>query len=232
MGFDRIFVCFLPIFFLQLRNGSCQLNTVNPSENEAACHLQLECLGPKHTGQGRVRIPVRSARGPGGPPGEKGLTGPPGPPGPQGITPKVDAIWVPQPREYQVAFYAGLSRSIETRPTPKECPLIFDTVLLNLGSGYNSSTGQFIAPASGVYVFVLVVSAQSYEKAGAQLLHNGKVALLSWCESTFWATVTNQAILQLQKGDKVWLQCRDEAYKLHGYMYSNLSGYLIYPIPS
>lgn len=77
---------------------------------------------------------------------------------------KATPVWVPQPSEYQVAFYAGLSRSIETRPTPKECPLIFDTVLLNLGSGYNSSTGHFTAPASGVYVFVLVVSAQSYEK--------------------------------------------------------------------
>ncbi|VDP85068.1 unnamed protein product [Echinostoma caproni] len=159
MGMCQLFVCILLLTKLLL--GQCQIGTVKPSESDATCHLQLECLGPKQTDQGRVRIPVRSARGPTGPPGEKGLAGPPGP---QGATPKPAAIWVPQPREYQVAFYAGLSRSLETRPTPKECPLIFDTVLLNLGSGYNSTTGQFTAPASGVYVFVLVVSAQSYEK--------------------------------------------------------------------
>ncbi|CAH8617011.1 unnamed protein product [Dicrocoelium dendriticum] len=140
------------------------------------------------------------------------------------------AVWVPPPNEYQVAFYAALSKSIETKPVENDCALIFDSVLLNLGNGYNATSGQFTAPVSGVYVFVLVVSAQSYEKAGAQLLHNGKVVLLSWCESTFWTTVTNQAILQLEKGDNVWLRCRDEAYKLHGYMYSSLSGYLLYPV--
>ncbi|KAF6780337.1 hypothetical protein AHF37_00190 [Paragonimus kellicotti] len=193
--------------------------------SEPSCHLQLECSGQTASGQGRVRIPVRSARGPTGPAGERGLIGPQGPPGPTGPTPK----WMQTPAEYQVAFYVGLTRSIESKPVEKDCPLIFDTVLLNLGGGYNATNGQFTAPVSGVYVFVLVVSAQSYEKAGAQLLHNGKIALLSWCESTLWATVTNQAILQLEKGDKVWLQCRDEAYRLHGYMYSNLSGYLIFP---
>uniref|UniRef100_A0A183K762 C1q domain-containing protein n=1 Tax=Schistosoma curassoni TaxID=6186 RepID=A0A183K762_9TREM len=55
------------------------------------------------------------------------------------------------------------------------------------------------------------------------------VVLLSWCESTFWATVTNQAIIQLNKNDQIWLECRDEAYRLHGHMYSSLSGYLLYP---
>lgn len=83
MGSGHI-VCFLFLLLVQLRHGRCQLGTVNSRESESTCHLQLECLGPKHTGQGRVRIPVRSARGPSGPPGERGLTGPPGPQGATG----------------------------------------------------------------------------------------------------------------------------------------------------
>ncbi|GAA50060.1 Complement C1q tumor necrosis factor- protein 3 [Clonorchis sinensis] len=193
--------------------------------SDTSCHLQLECTGTTETGPGRVRIPVRSARGPIGPTGERGLTGPPGPQGPAVTSSRTVGI----PSEYQIAFYAGLTESIETKPTTKDCPLIFDAVVLNLGGGYNATTGQFTAPVAGVYVFVLVLSAQSYEKAGARLIHNGTPVLLSWCESTFWATVTNQVILKLDKGDKVWLQCREEAYHLHGHMYSNLSGYLIYP---
>ncbi|VDP54473.1 unnamed protein product, partial [Schistosoma mattheei] len=115
------------------------------------------------------------------------------------------------------------------KPVNKNCQLIFESVMLNLGNGYDNTTGIFTVPVSGVYIFVVVISAQSYEKAGVRLLQNGKVVLLSWCESTFWATVTNQAIIQLNKNDQIWLECRDEAYRLHGHMYSSLSGYLLYP---
>ncbi|KAF8566886.1 hypothetical protein P879_03673 [Paragonimus westermani] len=147
---------------LCLTHASTDLAT----KSESSCHLQLECSGQTSSGPGRVRIPVRSARGSIGPAGERGPIGPQGPPGPTGTIPK----WMQTPAEYQVAFYVGLSRSIETKPVEKDCPLIFDTVLLNLGGGYNATNGQFTAPVSGVYVFVLVVSAQSYEKVSDFLL--------------------------------------------------------------
>ncbi|CAH8840231.1 unnamed protein product [Trichobilharzia szidati] len=199
----------------------------NISGSTPNCQLQLECVGASSSGFGRVRIPVRSARGPPGPAGQQGKTGPPGP---RGETTKMQPVWIPRPIEYQIAFYAGLSKSIESKPTNKNCQLVFESVMLNLGNGYDNTTGVFTVPVSGVYIFVVVLSAQSYEKAGVRLLHNGKVALLSWCESTFWATVTNQAIIQLNKNDQIWLECRDEAYRLHGHMYSSLSGYLLYPL--
>ncbi|CAH8516475.1 unnamed protein product [Schistosoma haematobium] len=204
------FVAFLLLSLLLLTCNTSHVQK-NISQSSSTCQLQLECIGASSSGYGRVRIPVRSARGPAGPTGEQGN---PGPPGPRGETTKLQPIWIPRPVEYQIAFYTGLSTSIENKPVNKNCQLIFESVMLNLGNGYDNTT---------------VISAQSYEKAGIRLLQNGKVVLLSWCESTFWATVTNQAIIQLNKNDQIWLECRDEAYRLHGHMYSSLSGYLLYP---
>ncbi|CAI2726588.1 unnamed protein product [Schistosoma spindalis] len=206
-------VTFVASLLLSLLLLTCNTTHIqkNISQSSSTCQLQLECIGASSSGFGRVRIPVRSARGPAGPTGEQGN---PGPPGPRGETTKLQPIWIPRPVEYQIAFYTGLSKSIENKPVNKNCQLIFESVMLNLGNGYDNTT---------------VISAQSYEKAGVRLLQNGKVVLLSWCESTFWATVTNQAIIQLNKNDQIWLECRDEAYRLHGHMYSSLSGYLLYP---
>ncbi|CAH8522322.1 unnamed protein product [Schistosoma rodhaini] len=225
LNLNVIFVAPLLLSLLLLTCNTTHIQK-NISQSSSTCQLQLECIGASSSGYGRVRIPVRSARGPAGPTGEQGN---PGPPGPRGETTKLQPIWIPRPVEYQIAFYTGLSKSIENKPVNKNCQLIFESVMLNLGSGYDNTTGIFTVPVSGVYIFVVVISAQSYEKAGVRLLQNGKVVLLSWCESTFWATVTNQAIIQLNKNDQIWLECRDEAYRLHGHMYSSLSGYLLYP---
>ncbi|CAH8452044.1 unnamed protein product [Dicrocoelium dendriticum] len=59
------------------------------------CRLQLECasrrehfptssLAASSVADSRIRVAVRSARGPAGPVGPQGLRGPPGPPGPKG----------------------------------------------------------------------------------------------------------------------------------------------------
>ncbi len=85
-------------------------------------------------------------------------TGPPGP------GPKLAQRWIPRPRDLQIAFYIGLSKNIQEMPKGPNCPLVFDNVLLNMGNFYNISDGIFTAPASGVYTFLLVVSAHSYEK--------------------------------------------------------------------
>lgn len=72
-------------------------------------------------------------------------------------------MWVPRPTEYQIAFYVGLSKSILKKPN-RDCILIFDTVLVNMGNAYNNSTGRFKAPVPGVYIFTVVISSQGHEK--------------------------------------------------------------------
>ncbi|CAI2726589.1 unnamed protein product [Schistosoma spindalis] len=156
-------VTFVASLLLSLLLLTCNTTHIqkNISQSSSTCQLQLECIGASSSGFGRVRIPVRSARGPAGPTGEQGN---PGPPGPRGETTKLQPIWIPRPVEYQIAFYTGLSKSIENKPVNKNCQLIFESVMLNLGNGYDNTTGIFTVPVSGVYIFVVVISAQSYEK--------------------------------------------------------------------
>lgn len=89
-----------------------------------------------------------------------------GPPGPPGKEPPPE---LKELRKPQIAFYIGLSQNIEQIPPGENCPLIFDTVILNEGGFYNSTTGVFTTKFSGVYSFLLVVSARSYEKVRLML---------------------------------------------------------------
>nr|VZI18174.1 unnamed protein product [Spirometra erinaceieuropaei] len=201
--------------------------------SESSCYFQLECSGSKNRGVEKIRVPIRSAVGPQGPKGDRGprgVQGPMGPPGPPGPIPKASRMWLPRPADLQIAFYIGLSENIEELPKGQNCPLIFDKVMLNMGNFYNATDGVFTAPVDGVYTFMLVVSAHSYKKASAWLMHNGQKVLFAWCESKPWASTTNQAILFVKKGDKLWLQCSEEAFHLYGYMYSSLSGFLLFPL--
>lgn len=61
-------------------------------------------------------------------------------------------------------------------------------------------------------------------------MHNEDQVLDIWSESSPWSMASNQGILEMRKGDRVWLAIRDGAYFLHGYMYSTFSGYLLFEI--
>jgi hypothetical protein len=59
---------------------------------------------------------------------------------------------------YQPAFYATRSASTTVA---SGAAVLFDSVPLNQGSGYNSATGRFTAPVAGTYHFSSVILAQS-----------------------------------------------------------------------
>ena len=62
----------------------------------------------------------------------------------------------------KVAFFAGLSENMG--PLKEHKDIVFDRVITNVGAGYNTQTGHFIAPANGTYHFNVVVSAQGRQK--------------------------------------------------------------------
>ncbi|TGZ74558.1 hypothetical protein CRM22_000867 [Opisthorchis felineus] len=220
------------------------------------CQLQLECtkqigqereVNPSelHLTESRIRLPIRSAQGPPGPAGPQGIRGPQGPPGPIGprglkgecIENKNVSLSPGQLShlaqlvhsvQTQVAFFAGLEYNIVEKPTDPNPRVIMNRVITNVGRAYDATTGEFTAPVDGIYILAVAVSAQGKARAAVRLMHNEQPIFDIWSESSPWSTTSNQAILVLGKGDRIWLSIREGAHYLHGYMYSTFSGYLLY----
>ncbi|XP_062592787.1 complement C1q-like protein 4 [Saccostrea cucullata] len=143
----------------------------------------------------------------------------------------------------QCAFYAYYSADFKSLPKGKT--FIFDTVVTNIGNGYNESTGAFIAPTPGVFAFSWTLHAAGrhifgesgqYGEMGALLKQNGiiKGSIAADTEmKTNQGTATGFVILNLTAGDEVEIVSK---YDGQGSMYSNdvygrttFSGFLIYP---
>lgn len=110
------------------------------------------------------------------------------------------------------AFSAKLSES--RSPLPTDQPIIFDVVLINEQGHYDSTTGTFSCEIPGVYYFA--VHATVY-RASLQfdIMKNGKsVASFfqfygNWPKPT---SLSGGALVQLEPGNKVWVQVGVEDY--------------------
>ncbi|XP_078315775.1 uncharacterized protein LOC111103845 [Crassostrea virginica] len=104
----------------------------------------------------------------------------------------------------KVAFTAGVSSASTTWNSGA---LIFSKAILNVGNGFNPSTGVFTSPVAGTYVFY--VSALEYSKQHLQvdivLNSVSKVKLVGDSDAAY-QTGTNMVVLNLQKGDSVWVK--------------------------
>nr|XP_022295099.1 heavy metal-binding protein HIP-like [Crassostrea virginica] len=99
-----------------------------------------------------------------------------------------------------VMFTAGLTTPSSTW---ENRILIFDTVILNVGDGYNSSTGVFCAPSDGMYFFGVC----SNQNLGLDIVLNdvSKVQLHAHSPEVHQFGM-NVGWLILQKGDHVWVK--------------------------
>ena len=102
----------------------------------------------------------------------------------------------------RVAFFARLSSH-----SPKlqhGQVIVFSDVLTNVGNGYHSNHGVFIAPVAGVYVFYASLHAW-HRHNQARLMKNGQMlAMFDAVESG--DTVSQMAIIELEAGDSVSVQ--------------------------
>nr|XP_034332667.1 uncharacterized protein LOC117691217 isoform X1 [Crassostrea gigas] len=103
----------------------------------------------------------------------------------------------------EVAFTASVSLASSTWNSGT---LIFDVVITNTGNGYNPSTGVFTSPRSGTYVFYVsaVEYTTQYLKIDIVINSVSKVRMMGH-SSTSYQTGTNMVVLNLQKGDSVWV---------------------------
>nr|XP_034332672.1 uncharacterized protein LOC117691218 [Crassostrea gigas] len=126
----------------------------------------------------------------------------------------------------EVAFTASVTSSSTTWNSGT---LIFDVVITNTGNGYNPSTGVFTSPISGTYVFYVSAVEYSAQHLVIDIVLNSVSKVKALCDnSASYQTGTNMVVLELQKGDSVWVRhYGGKGYYTHSVPLTTFSGYLI-----
>ena len=129
-----------------------------------------------------------------------------------------------------IAFQSSLTKNLQNLKYHET--VIYDKVWLNEGKSYNQKTGEFTAPIGGVYSFnwKTVTDAKTYFVT--EIVHNGNRIAYNHCDgrglSAGNVSSSNQAIIKMKKGDKVWIRTRDNNGRFAiGLHYSNFSGYKV-----
>ncbi|KAI3382650.1 hypothetical protein SNEBB_005393 [Seison nebaliae] len=191
------------------------------NKEKEECSLKISCQGAQ-TNNPVFALPIKGAPGPKGPMGLPGVAGKKGEPGIPGV-PGRSSI-APRPS----AFFVGLFNH-SRQFTTNSMKLIFDRIETNVGGDYNGNTGIYVAPVKGVYKFDITVSAISQSSAAVHLYVNKNIIITVWSSSIpSWSTSASSAIVQLNATDEVYLEIPKEAQAIHGYMYTNMAGYILF----
>ncbi|KAJ7330163.1 hypothetical protein JRQ81_016337 [Phrynocephalus forsythii] len=151
---------------------------------------------------------IHGKQGPVGPKGEKGEAGDPGLPG------------VCQPQQNS-AFAANLGKNF---PTPNQ-PIVFHNIIYNEQQHLDTSTGIFNCQIPGVYFFGY--NMEAHRNADVLLVKNGQQVIGTYQDNVSgYENMSGSTVLKLEKGDKVWLQVKEE---LNGVTHTSyFVGYLLF----
>ena len=123
-------------------------------------------------------------------------------------------------KDTPVAFTAGITL---TSGSWSGDILVFPHVITNKGQGYDNSTGKFTAPRDGTFVFYITVVSNSIYGLYLDIVHDGVRKVKTSSHSYFRTyssgssgsnqrqTGTNLVVLELDRGDAVWVK-RDYGY--------------------
>ena len=122
---------------------------------------------------------------------------------------------------HQIAFYAYVSDHDQSS-LPTHHTLVFDTVKLNRGQGYNENDGIFTVPVTGVYGFAWTVAVHDYSWASVEILVNGEVVGSAYAHApTGMDFGTGFAIVQANAGDHAFIRMQENG---NGAISSNARG--------
>ncbi|XP_013406647.1 complement C1q-like protein 3 [Lingula anatina] len=159
--------------------------------------------------------------------GPQGIQGPKGQKGEKGYVTTITKYASPP----KIAFTAKLTKHHPDTTTLHT--VRYDTVVTNFGDGFNKYTGIFSVPMAGTYFFIFHGLTNSNKSSHMELVKNGEQITSGYGNSAQgsgkFATISNSAILEVRRGDKMWVQASGGG--VYGYQkapHASFSGYLIY----
>lgn len=107
--------------------------------------------------------------------------------------------------EQKVAFSASVGSFTGYHP-PSTRIRFFNSVLMNVGNGFSSSTGIFTAPKKGTYLFSVTIGSWTNELVKVYIVRNGyfRGEAMAGDESNASGSVT--IVTYLTVGDTVWVE--------------------------
>jgi hypothetical protein len=110
----------------------------------------------------------------------------------------------------------------------------FETVITDIGGGYNNQSGLFVAPVSGIYVFscsLMDHDASQGVMVHAEIIHNQRVLgrIFAHAEGGSYRDQGAQTVFtHVNQGDQIWVRTIDNPdLALGAELYSTFSGYLL-----
>uniref|UniRef100_H3AZB2 C1q domain-containing protein n=1 Tax=Latimeria chalumnae TaxID=7897 RepID=H3AZB2_LATCH len=150
----------------------------------------------------------KGAQGPSGERGPSGLPGKAGPPGQIGL-PSLPGFGGSHQKLF--AFHVGL----QGNSPPSNTPIKFTKVFYNDQNVYNINTGKFTAPVSGIYFFTYEITVYN-DNVWVTLRKNDNIIQYTYFVYYQKTSHTSgSSLLNLRKGDEIWLQVHDNANGLY-----------------
>ena len=129
------------------------------------------------------------------------------------------------------AFFATLT-SGDIGPNYAHDAIKFNDVTLNIGNGYNPSTGKFTAPIDGIYQISVSYLQRNGYMSYVQLIKDGKLYSYLHANHKNHDQLSKTVLMQLKKGQSVrprgsvWY--KSSSYAVYGSgRYTTFAGYLI-----
>ena len=129
-----------------------------------------------------------------------------------------------------IAFTAYLDKTISHLGINHVIP--FDKVLLNEGNAFNTHTGTFHCPRSGIYLFHFSIESEHAGVMVAKLVIDGNNQLDGVADGGGFDMTSTTAIVRVTAGQSVWVatyQVNDRTlFDTNNFRYTSFSGVLLY----
>ncbi|CAC5412897.1 C1QL [Mytilus coruscus] len=123
------------------------------------------------------------------------------------------------------AFLAALSKGVNLGANHV---VKFDDIKTNIGDRYDASSGVFTVPRKGTYVFAVnFVTGSKNEWLELNLMKNNKMVVRGHAAFDMHTSGSLQAILELKKGDRIYIKHPRSSGLLLGGSYTMFSGHYI-----